>query len=112
MFGLTPTTISLIASALVSAWLFQAYWGVRTFADAEDDIKQGGKLSEWLCAGFATPVAIGGFFVVACLDIDFQNGDTKLTGSIYCLVAILTILLPFLRVIIGTSTYELCSDKH
>ena len=57
-------------------------------------------------------VAIGGFFVVACLDIDSQSGDTKLTNSIYCLVAILAILVPFLRVIIGIRTYELCSDKH
>ena len=73
MFGLTPTPtiISLIAPVPVSAWLFQAYWGVQTFADAKDDVKQGGKVSEWLCAGFATPVAVGGFFVVACLDTDF-----------------------------------------
>ena len=62
MFGLTPTIISLIAPVLVSAWLFQAYWGVQTFADAKDDVKQGGNVSEWLCAGFATPVAVGGFF--------------------------------------------------
>ena len=112
MFGLTPTIISLIAPIMVSAWLFQAYWGIRTFADAKDDVKQGGKVSEWLCAGFATPVAIEGFLVVACLDTDFQNGYTKLIWSIQCLVAVLTILLPSLLIIIGTRTDELCSDKY
>ena len=112
MFGLPPTTVSIITPILVSAWLFQAYWGVRTFADAKDDIKQGGKVSEWLYAGFVTPVANGGFIVVACLDMDFRSGDRKLTWSIHCLVAILSILWPSLLIIIGMRTYELCSAKY
>ena len=112
MFGLTPVIILLTAPVLASGWLFQAYWGLRTFSDAKGDIKQGGKVSEWLYARFVTPVAIGGFIVVACLDMDIQSGDRELTWSIHCLVAILAILLPSLLIIIGIRTYELCCAKH
>ena len=108
MFGLSLTSFILIAAPLVLAWLFQAYWGVRTFFNARDDIQQGSKVSEWLYARFVTPIAIALVLVFAAFESVLQGGN--LNWGIYSLIGSALVLWPSIFVVIIIRTYELVKN--
>jgi hypothetical protein len=101
MPNLSSTAFFLIAALLISAWLFQAYWGVHTFLDAKDDIQKGGKVSAWLYARFVTPITIGLIVVFATFELG------ALTWWKYCVMASSLLLWPAILIVIAIRTYEL-----
>ena len=108
MFGLSATTSFLLAIPLILAWLFQAYWGVRTFRDAKDDIEQASKVSEWLYARFVTPIAIALVLVFAAFESVLQGGN--LEWGFYCLIGSLLLLWPSILIVIAVRVYELVKN--
>ena len=109
MFGLTSTTILVIAPVLIAAWLFQAYWGIRTFFDAEDDIQRGSKVSEWLYARFVNPIVIG--VMLICWPVEsFVESVMKGVGAswgFFVIIGTLLLLWPSILIVIVIRTYEL-----
>ncbi|GAA3977778.1 hypothetical protein GCM10022407_23800 [Hymenobacter antarcticus] len=101
MFGLSSTTLLLTVTLLVLAWSFQAYWGVRTFFEAMDDVRQGSKVSEWLYARFVTPIGIGLMAVLAA----FESGDAN--WARYGLISSVLVLWPAILIVSGIRIYEL-----
>ena len=108
MFGLAPTTVILISPVLILAWSFQAYWGVRTFFDAKEDIQKGSKVSEWLYARFTTPIAVALFLAFAAFESVMQGGS--MSWGTYSIVGSLLLLWPSIIIVISIRTYELVKN--
>ncbi len=109
MFGLSPINFFLAATPLVLAWLFQAYWGVRTFLDVRDDILQGSKVSEWLYARFVTPIFIALLIVFTAFESVLQG--ESLSWGIYSLIGSLLLLWPSILVVMVVRVYELVKNQ-
>ena len=104
-FNLPQRIIIPVAAILVAAWLFQVYWGIRTFLDARDDIEKENAVSQALYARFVDPMYIGVVSIFIALESVLQG--FKVSWSCYTVVGILLLFLPSILIVIVIRTYEL-----
>ena len=91
---------------LLSAWSFQAYWGMRTSLEAKNDIRNEHKVSEWLYVRFVTPIVIGLVLAFSVFELTLQGGMEARWG-VYTLIGVLLLLWPSIFIVMVSRTYEL-----